>query len=116
MSIGERIKMRRSELGMSVTQLAYKLNKDRVTIYRYENGEIENLPIAVLEPLSNALLTTPAYLMGWTDDPSPNKISQNEFQSDEFPHEVRMIARKYEKLNAKQKATIQNIIDSWDDD
>ena len=43
------------------------LNKNRATIYRYENGDIENMPIDVLEPLAKALNTTPAYLMGWTD-------------------------------------------------
>ncbi|MDR2091165.1 MAG: helix-turn-helix domain-containing protein [Clostridiales bacterium] len=116
MAIGERIRKRRSELGMSATQLAYKLNKDRVTVYRYEKGEIENLPIAVLEPLSSALRTTPAYLMGWTDDPSPNKIYSSEVKSDEFPHEARMIARKYEKLNDKQKAALKNLFDTWDEE
>ncbi|MDR1094322.1 MAG: helix-turn-helix domain-containing protein [Clostridiales bacterium] len=67
MTIGERIKKRRLELGISATQLAEKLNKDRTTIFRYENGYIENMPIGVLEPLAIALRTTPEYLMGWTD-------------------------------------------------
>ena len=65
LSIGERIKKRRKELGLSVDQLAKILNKNRATVYRYESDEIENMPITVLEPLATALLTTPAYLMGW---------------------------------------------------
>ena len=67
MRIGERIKQRRLELGYSADALAKMLNKNRATIYRYENGDIENMPIDVLEPLAKALNTTPAYLMGWTD-------------------------------------------------
>ena len=67
MRIGERIKQRRLELGYTADALAKLLNKNRATIYRYENGDIENMPIDVLEPLAKALNTTPAYLMGWTD-------------------------------------------------
>lgn len=67
MRIGERIKQRRLELGYTADTLAKLLNKNRATIYRYENGDIENMPIDVLEPLAKALNTTPAYLMGWTD-------------------------------------------------
>lgn len=65
MSVGERIKNRRNELQMSVDELANKLNKNRATIYRYERGEIENLPLDILELLAKALDTTPQYLMGW---------------------------------------------------
>lgn len=72
MSVGERIKERRNELNMSVEELAKKLNKNRATIYRYENGDIENMPIDVLEPLAEALNTTPQYLMGWDNTESIN--------------------------------------------
>ncbi len=66
---GQRIKSRRLQLGYSVEELAKKLGKNRATIYRYENNEIENLPTTVLEPLAQALETTPAHLMGWDDSP-----------------------------------------------
>ena len=69
MNIGERIKQRRIACNMSVDDLALAVNKNRATIYRYEKGDIENLPTTVIEPLADALETTPAYLMGWTDDP-----------------------------------------------
>ena len=60
MTKGERIKARREALGLSVGELASRLNKNRATIYRYENGDIEDMPITVLEPLAKALNTTPA--------------------------------------------------------
>ncbi len=69
MNIGERIKSRRLELGLSVDDVAEALNKNRATVYRYESNAIENLPITTLEPLARVLKTTPPYLMGWTDDP-----------------------------------------------
>ncbi|WP_105308702.1 helix-turn-helix domain-containing protein [Dorea sp. Marseille-P4042] len=65
MTIGERIKNRRLELNLSVDEVATKLGKNRATVYRYENDDIKELPITVLEPLAKVLETTPADLMGW---------------------------------------------------
>lgn len=72
MNIGTRIKYRRKKLRMSADKLAEILGKDRSTIYRYEKGDIENLPLDILEPIAQALGTTPAYLMGWEDDKKAN--------------------------------------------
>lgn len=76
-SIGDRIKQRRLEIGLSVDQVADKIGKNRATVYRYESSEIEKFPIDVLTPLAEALRTTPAYLMGWDDSaqaPTPSNI------------------------------------------
>ena len=69
MNIGKRIRDRRKELGLSADDLAEAIGKDRTTIYRYERGAIEKLPTNILIPIAEALHTTPAYLMGWDDDP-----------------------------------------------
>ena len=55
MTIGDRIRDRRQELGFSVDELAARLGKNRATVYRYENGDIEKLPVAILEPLASLL-------------------------------------------------------------
>lgn len=79
MSIGKRIKLLRTKRGISIDELAAKLGKNRTTIYRYENGDIENLPLDILNPLANALDTTPAHLMGWSaKDMISTKISDGE--------------------------------------
>ena len=69
MIIGKRIKERRKQLKISAEELGKRLGKDRSTIYRYEQGFIENLPLDILEPIAKALDTTPAYLMGWEESP-----------------------------------------------
>ena len=71
MDIGYRLKERRKELGLTVDDLAKLTGKSRATIYRYENGDIENMPTTILEPLAEALKTTPAYLMGWDEAMEP---------------------------------------------
>lgn len=73
-NIGQRIKSRRKELNISADELAKRLGKDRSTIYRYEKGDIENLPLDILEPIADALETTPAYLMGWEKVQKNNDI------------------------------------------
>nr|WP_325178463.1 helix-turn-helix transcriptional regulator [uncultured Oscillibacter sp.] len=65
MTTGERMKMRRKELGIPVEYIANSLGVSVATIYRYENGDIEKVPGTVLEPLSKILQVSPAYLMGW---------------------------------------------------
>lgn len=77
MAIGDRIKSRRLYLKMSADELGKKLGKDRSTIYRYEKGDIENLPLDILEPIAEALGTTPQYLMGWD-----NVKKENDIQTD----------------------------------
>lgn len=67
MTIGKRIQARRKEIGMTVDQLAEKIGKNRATVYRYENNDIEKYPLDILQPLADALQTTPAFLMGWED-------------------------------------------------
>ena len=74
MAIGHRIKERRKYLKMSAEELAKRLGKDRSTIYRYEKGDIENLPLDILEPIAKALETTPQYLMGWEAVQKKNDI------------------------------------------
>ena len=83
MRIGERIKQRRLDLGYTADALAKLLNKNRATIYRYENGDIENMPIDVLEPLAKALNTTPAYLMGW-QEPHQESTSTLSKQTEDY--------------------------------
>ena len=70
MNVGQRIKQRRKQLNMSAEELAAKIGRSPATMYRYEKGEIEKMDSAVLQPIADALFTTPAYLMGWTDDTS----------------------------------------------
>lgn len=67
MTTAERMKLRRKELGLSAEYVAEKLGCSPTTIYRYEKGDIEKMPLDILNPLSEILSTSPAYLMGWDD-------------------------------------------------
>ncbi len=75
MTVGDRIKNRRIELGLTIEQLSNALNISRATAYRYEGNYIDKLPVTTLEPLAKVLRTTPAYLMGWEEDSDVISIS-----------------------------------------
>lgn len=102
MSIGQRIKALRLQQNMSIDDLADKIGKNRTTIYRYEKGDIENLPLDVLEPLAKVLETTPAYLMGWENDKDDDKNFH-----DVDIHFVEAIGGMIKKLRLQKQLTIE---------
>lgn len=65
MTIGKQIRKRRKELKMSVDELARKIGKDRSTVYRYENGDIGNMPLELVAPMVEALKMTPQELLSF---------------------------------------------------
>lgn len=76
-SIHDRIRERRIELGLSQDQLAAKMGyKSRSSINKIESGQAD-IARNKLEQLAEALLTTPAYLMGWED---PKSKTDPDFQ------------------------------------
>lgn len=68
MTTGERIRARRKELGITADVLAEQIGVSRSTMFRYENGFIEKMPMNNLVPIARALHTTVGYLMGWDDE------------------------------------------------
>lgn len=65
MTVGERMRERRKQLGLSAEFIAEKLDCSPATIYRYESGYIEKMPVDSIIPIANILNVSPAYLMGW---------------------------------------------------
>lgn len=88
-TIGERIKYRRSKIGMTLLQEAEALGVAEATAQRYESGKIKTLKYETIVKLSEILKCTPGYLMGWEDVTWP--------------------AQKYETLDTKKE--IELLID-----
>ena len=69
----DRIKSRRTELGLTVEELAHKMGyKDKSSISKIENGKAD-IPQSKIAAFADALQTTPPYLMGWEEQPEPKK-------------------------------------------
>lgn len=67
LSIGKRIKEIRISKNITQDELALKIGTTKQTIYKYENEIVTNIPSQKIELISNALNTTPDYLMDWSD-------------------------------------------------
>lgn len=68
MNIGDRIKERRLDLGMTQEELADKVGfKARASVSRLEGGD-RNIPLSKLKKLAEVLETTVGYLMGMEDN------------------------------------------------
>lgn len=69
MTVGERIKVLRENIGMSQVDFADKINVSKQTLYKYENNLITNIPSDKIEAAAKLGNISPAYLMGWSDSP-----------------------------------------------
>ena len=68
MDIGDRIKTRRKELNLTIEDLVEATGKNKATLYRYENGDIENIPLDILRPLAECLNVPVTYFVDDTND------------------------------------------------
>lgn len=101
MSIGERIRQRREEIGISQAQLADAIGcKTKTSISRIENN-LEKLTIQRLERVANALYVNPAVLAGWEEEKKS------------FSKVEKEIINKFRCLSAKDKNYVAMIVDLY---
>ena len=71
MTTGERIALRREELGLRQYQVAERIGVTKTTMSKYENNI--NVPNSdILARLAEVLQTSADYLCGITDEPAPH--------------------------------------------
>lgn len=66
--VGERVKERRTELGLSMPDLGKRVSVNKSTIQRYETDGVDPKRTMIINGLAEALLTTPEWLTGLSDD------------------------------------------------
>lgn len=64
----QKLQTLRTKKRLSLEDVAKKLNISKVTLSRYENTDITNIPMGNIEKLANIYGTTPSYLMGWENN------------------------------------------------
>lgn len=104
MTIADRIRNRRMELGLSVDDLASLLQKNRATVYRYESNYIKSYSPDVLESLAKALQTTPAYFYGYEESDQAEEPDQPKND------DVRLLIRVLNKLSPAQIEQAKNMM------
>jgi HTH-type transcriptional regulator, cell division transcriptional repressor len=71
MEMGDKIYTLRKQLGLTLEDVGNIVGVGKSTVRRWENGDIANMRRDKIAKLANALQTTPAYLMGWTNEEEP---------------------------------------------
>ena len=67
-TIHDRIKQRRTEIGMTLLQLAEATGVKEATAQRWESGAIKDISYSRVIQISEALNCTPQFLMGWEEE------------------------------------------------
>lgn len=99
MTVGERIKNRRTDLGMTQADLAKKCGTTYQAISKYENNLINDIPRKKLAIIADALECTPAFLLGFDED-----MPSIEEARDELKDAQKIL------LSASSKLTVENVL------
>lgn len=108
MTIGERIKHRREELGLSQSELARRVGyRSRSSINKLEKDDKNGVSREQLYNIAKALRVTPSYLMGWEDEEVAVITAEQELIIEKFfrltPEHQQILSYFMDSLLEKQK-------------
>lgn len=104
MSIGSRIKERRTELHITQEQLADRIGVTKGAIANYEN-EVSTPKISLMYKLLDALDCDANYL-------HQDNMKESTFDSCSTPEEFNKLIRKYRALDERGKTLIESLLDN----
>ena len=107
MEFKDLIKKRRAEIGVTLEEVGKIVGVSKATVQRWESGEIKNIRRDKIEKLSQALQTTPAYLMGWEESAKTNSYNTPNIPSTSEVDPDMFILHMYKQLDTEDKAEIR---------
>lgn len=110
MDVGNRIKQRRIELGLSQEDLAKKVGyKSRSSINKIEISR--DLPLTKVQKVALALECSPTYLLGWEDE-NILEMAKNDVLLTELTDKQKEYALKLAELPIDKQEFIFELIDT----
>jgi transcriptional regulator with XRE-family HTH domain len=111
MFVGQNIKIKRIEKGISTTQLSKKIGVNQSTIVRYENGQVRRISDDTLLKIADCLECSVNELIG--DDPKYTTVpkSKKKVYSKAFSEEEQELIFRYRQLPALAQKIIREICD-----
>lgn len=118
MEIKDIIKNRRTELHLTLEDVAKCVRVSPATVSRWESGDIANMRRDKIALLSSVLQISPMVLMGWEDENGlkiPLQVIDSNTDEEELPvlddPEIRALARKDSfKSNPKRVKKLKGLI------
>lgn len=112
MTVGERIKLKREQLGLSQTELAIRAKySDKTAISKLEHAG-NNISMKQVERLANALNCSSQYLMGWEEE----KRSKREYAQELFWNEIGEIIERDKAIEKAREYYFLNRSDDFEND
>lgn len=117
MTMGQRIHDLRIQHKMSMEDLAKYLGVGRSAIFKYEKGQVENLPRSTIEKMAILFGVSPSYLMcfdQWEENEQmlSDEVNLIERIQAKWGKDVVCIIQHYCELNADGQKTMLNISES----
>lgn len=110
MTIGERIKLKRKELGLTQTELAQRMGlTSKTTICKAETVNFNPTMDRVRE-FAKALECSPGYLMGWEDNTVDYQIKDGEIIEAERNKQALELYEKYANADANVRVAIESLL------
>ena len=101
MELHDVIRIRRSELGLTLEQIAQACGVGRSIVAKWERGEVTNLKRDNLKSLADVLQVSPLVLLDREDLPASPSISDSEYQ----------MLEKFRALDARGKSAVLNVLE-----
>lgn len=115
--LSRKIRDLRAKHDLTLEQVAQQVGVGRSTVRKWETGLIANMRRDKISKLATALHTTPAYLMGWDEEPEITRETTEEVIEDY--NLIRIAARdgsyQERRLSDQQLAALVAILDQMPD-
>ena len=109
-TVGEKIKLRRIELGWSLRELAKRMGyANQSTVARIEKGEID-IPQSKVVKFAEVMNTSIAYLMDWQEVQKKNDTLSSIVLQLRLDDELLSLVDNIMQLNPEQLASVKQIV------
>ena len=117
MTMGQRIYELRVQHNMSMDDLGKYLGVGRSAIFKYEKGQVENLPRSTIEKMAILFGVSPSYIMCFDEWEENEEMLSDEVKLIEriqakWGKDVILILQNYFELNGDGQKTLYNISES----
>lgn len=110
MNVGDRIKKRRLELGLTQEELAKKAGyKSRSSINKIELSR--DLPLPKVQEVARILDCSPSYLLGWEDKSNIIETAKTDVMLSNMEEKLKQYALKMAKLPKEKQDLVLKMID-----
>lgn len=104
MNLGERIKTRRLELGLTLEEVGKIVDVSKSTVMKWETGYIENMKRDKIALLAKALKVSPLWIMGIDEE------IDNVKDTEPLDKDIQLIQRAHKKMNEKQRKKMMDLL------